>query len=72
MEGGQGADERNQGMSRSWVGELCVMNRDGSWRVGAQIVKAGSKLHKVWKGHKLGWNFPEIRGGFWPKGPVFS
>lgn len=38
---------------------------------GDQVVKVGSKLHKVWKGHKLGWDFSETRGGFWSKGPAF-
>lgn len=48
------------------------MKGDGSWRVGAQIVKVGSKLHRAWQRPKLGWDFPETRGGFWSKGPVFG
>lgn len=53
-------------------GELWVMKVGGSWRDGAQRVKVGSKLRKVWQGHRLGWDLSEdTRGGFWPEGPPF-
>lgn len=70
IEDGHGSEERNQGTSRSWV--WGALGNERGWGPGSQ---SGEQIAQVrmgfLKGHKLGWDFSETRGGFWSKGPAF-
>lgn len=69
MEESQGQMKGTRVWAGAGFGVLWVMKVYSSWRDGAQIVK----VHKVWQGHRLGWDLSEeTRGGFWPKGPAFG